>query len=130
MQPTSSLPGVPAAWAATVKWLFVFGEPGVTSNDYGWAVAGLITWSKVIGLFALLASWLLSWVVSAYRTRDQGSRRDWLGHRRPGVRALLGLRPGSVVLLQRGSRPPAAGSRPRPSPATRSRRSSRWLAAW
>ncbi len=76
MQQTSSLPGVPAGWVPTLKWLFVYGEPGVTSNDYGWAVAGLITWTKVIGLFALIA-WLLSWVVSAYRTRDK-VKGDWL----------------------------------------------------
>jgi hypothetical protein len=93
MQPTSSLPGVPAAWAATVKWLFVFGEPGVTDNGNGPVIGGLITWVKVVALFALLA-WVFSWVIAAYKTRLK-NRTDWLD-----IAALLALlgSVGSVVL--------------------------------
>ena len=72
----SSLPGVPAGWVPTLKWLYVLGEPGVTDNGNGVVIGGLITWFKVVSLFALLA-WLLSWVVAAYRTREK-SRGDWL----------------------------------------------------
>ena len=72
----AGLPSVPAGWLATLKWLFVFGEPSVTDNGNGVAIGGLITWVKVVSLFALLA-WLLSWVVTAYRTREK-TRGDWL----------------------------------------------------
>ena len=67
MQQISSMPGIPAWLVPTLKWLFVFGEPGVSTND---ALGGFITWLKVVGLFALIA-WLLSWVVAAFRTRDR-----------------------------------------------------------
>jgi hypothetical protein len=52
----------------TVEWLWAFSEPGLTINQFGPIVAGLITWVKVVGLFSLLA-WVLSWVISAYKTR-------------------------------------------------------------
>ena len=90
MQQISSLPGVPAAWAPTVKWLFVLGEPGISIPG---VAGGLITWIKVVGLFALLA-WLLSWVIASYRTRIK-VQADWLDIA-AGV-ALLGC-VGSVVL--------------------------------
>jgi hypothetical protein len=90
MQQISSLPGVPAAWVPTVKWLFVLGEPGVSIAGFA---GGLITWVKVVSLFALLA-WLLSWVVASYRTRVK-SQADWLDIA-AGL-ALLGC-VGSVVL--------------------------------
>ena len=90
MQQISSLPGVPAAWAPAVRWLFVFGEPGVSIPGFA---GGLITWIKVVGLFALLA-WLLSWVVASYRTRIK-VQADWLDI--AGGVALLGSI-GSVVL--------------------------------
>jgi len=67
MPQISSMPGIPAWLVPTIKWLFVFGEPGVSTND---AFGGFVTWLKVVGLFALIA-WLLSWVVAAFRTRDR-----------------------------------------------------------
>jgi ABC-type transport system involved in multi-copper enzyme maturation permease subunit len=78
----SSIPGVPSQFVATVKWLFVFGEPSVTENGTtilglpwtGQVIGAVIHWSKVVGLFALLA-WLLSWVVTALKTRGR-SRFD------------------------------------------------------
>ena len=73
MQQTSTMPGVPAGWVPTLKWLFVYGEPGITIPGIA---GGIITWIKLMGLFALIA-WLLSWVVSAYRTREK-NRGDWL----------------------------------------------------
>ena len=90
MQQTSSVPGVPAIWAPTVKWLFVFGEPGVSIPGYS---GGLITWVKVVGLFALLA-WVLSWVVATFRARKK-DRADWLDV--VALVALLGS-VGAVVL--------------------------------
>ncbi len=67
MPQISSMPGIPPWLVPTIKWLFVFGEPGVSTND---AFGGFVTWLKVVGLFALIA-WLLSWVVAAFRTRDR-----------------------------------------------------------
>ncbi len=61
---------MPAWLSAAIHWLWIFGEPGFTANDYGPAFGGLITWFKVVGLFALIG-WLLSWVIAAFRTRDQ-----------------------------------------------------------
>ena len=70
MQQISSMPGLPMWLVPTLKWLFVWGEPGLTSHDYGESFGGFITWVKVVGLFSLLG-WALSWVVAAFRTRDR-----------------------------------------------------------
>ena len=64
------IPGLPAWLSAALHWLYIFGDPGVTANDYGESFAGFITWLKVVGLFALIG-WLMSWVVAAFRTRDR-----------------------------------------------------------
>lgn len=63
----SSMPGLPDWLVPTIKWLFVFGEPGVSTDD---TLGGFITWLKVVGLFALIG-WLLSWVIAAVRTRER-----------------------------------------------------------
>ena len=67
MVQTSSMPGVPAGLVPLIKWLFVFGDPGWSTDD---TFGGFITWLKVVGLFALIG-WLLSWVIAAVRTRDR-----------------------------------------------------------
>ncbi len=67
MQQISSMPGVPLWLVPAVKWLFVFGEPGVSTDD---TFGGFITWLKVVGLFALIG-WLVSWVIAALRTRER-----------------------------------------------------------
>ncbi len=72
-QAPTALPGVPSSLAPTLKWLFVYGDPGISIPGV-WG--GLITWLKVVGLFALLA-WILSWVAAAYRSREK-NRGDWL----------------------------------------------------
>ena len=66
----SRIPGVPDRWANVLEWVYVFGEPGITDTGNGAVVGGLITWVKVVSLFALLA-WVTSWVVSAYKTRNK-----------------------------------------------------------
>jgi hypothetical protein len=72
----SRLPGVPERWANALEWLFVLGEPGLTDNglgaQYGLGTlfGGLITWVKVVSIFALLG-WVASWVVAAYKTRTK-----------------------------------------------------------
>ncbi len=72
-QASMPMPGVSARWVPTLKWLFVYGDPGVSIPG---VAGGLITWMKVVGLFALIA-WVLSWVSAAFRTRDK-ARGDWL----------------------------------------------------
>ncbi len=67
MPQVSSIPGLPAWLVPALKWLFVLGEPGVSTND---VFGGFITWLKVVGLFAFIG-WLLSWVVAAFRTREK-----------------------------------------------------------
>ncbi len=59
-----------------LKWLFVLGEPSISIAG---VAGGLITWIKVVSLFALLA-WLLSWVVSAYQAprHSKSPKADWL----------------------------------------------------
>lgn len=90
MQQISSLPGVPAQWVPAVKWLFVLGEPGISIPG---VAGGLITWVKVVSLFALLA-WLLSWTVSTFKARTK-NRADVLDI--AALVALLGS-VGAVVL--------------------------------
>ena len=66
----AQLPGIPPKLVPAFVWIYIFGEPGVTVNDYGPVVGGLITWLKVVGIFALLA-WVMSWVAAALRTRTR-----------------------------------------------------------
>ena len=61
---------LPSWLIATIQWLIIWGDPRVTSYDYGEAFGGVITWLKVVGLFALLG-WSLSWVIAAFRTRER-----------------------------------------------------------
>ena len=76
MMQMAPIPGFPTWLSALVHWLFLWGEPSFTANDYGPVFGSLITWFKVVGLFALIG-WLLSWVVAAFRGRNQ-ARADWL----------------------------------------------------
>ncbi len=86
----SKMPGVSDWFVPTLKWLFVFGDPGFSVPGF---LGGFITWLKVVGLFALLA-WVFSWVTAAIRTRKV-ARTDGLD-----IAALLALTGslGSVVL--------------------------------
>ena len=63
----TSMPGVPSGLVDAYKWLFIWGEPDITENSIP-LVGGLITWTKTVGIFALLG-WLLSWVTTAIRSR-------------------------------------------------------------
>ncbi|WP_435009995.1 hypothetical protein P12x_001214 [Tundrisphaera lichenicola] len=63
----AKLPGIPDWLVPIEEWLYVFGEPSVSIPG---VLGGLITWLKVVGLFALLA-WVFSWVASAVRTREK-----------------------------------------------------------
>src|SRR4051794_7938144 len=61
----ATVPGVPNWLFNVEEWLFVFGDPAFSTPGV-WG--GVITWLKVVGLFALL-SWVFSWVAAAVRTR-------------------------------------------------------------
>ena len=59
----------PAVW---LQWLYVVGEPSVTNGKvytglFGplltWLLGGLLSWSKVVGLFCLLA-WVVGWLLA------------------------------------------------------------------
>lgn len=71
----TKMPGVPDSLVKTLKWLYIFGEPGITDSSIP-LLGGLIAWLKVVGLFALMG-WVFSWVLAANRTRSR-SRVDWL----------------------------------------------------
>jgi ABC-type transport system involved in multi-copper enzyme maturation permease subunit len=86
----TQMPGVPDWFAPSLQWLYVWGDPGISVAGIR---GGLITWLKVVGLFALLA-WVFSWVAAALRTRDR-ARTDWLDV--AALVALVGCL-GSVVL--------------------------------
>ena len=70
MQPMLAAITLPSWLVATIQWLIIWGDPRITSYDYGEAFGGFITWLKVVGLFALLG-WSLSWVLAAFRTRER-----------------------------------------------------------
>jgi hypothetical protein len=53
-------PAEPPSW---LIWLFVWGEPSFSISG---AWGGLMTWTKVVGLFCLLG-WVMSWVMTALK---------------------------------------------------------------
>ena len=67
------MPGIDPRYVPTLQWLYLLGEPGISKLGL---VGSLLTWTKVVGIFALIA-WLLSWVASAFRQREK-TRGDWL----------------------------------------------------
>lgn len=52
---------LPPDW---LQWLYVWGEPAVTD---GRSFGGLMTWSKVVGLYCLLA-WVVAWLIVSTRS--------------------------------------------------------------
>lgn len=54
-----------------LQWLYIWGEPSLTDARF---IGGPITWLKVVGLFCLVA-WVLSWVVTAFKTSARQSER-------------------------------------------------------
>lgn len=51
-------------------WFIVWGEPSVTLGRW-WG--GLVSWSKVVGLYCLLA-WVVGWLIAASRTDTPGQK--------------------------------------------------------
>ena len=86
----ASGPALPAPLLNFLKWMFVLGEPTVTQSG---ALAGPITWMKVIGLFCLLG-WASAWVVTAIKERAV-RKAPWLDVL--ALLAVIGMM-GSVLL--------------------------------
>ncbi len=61
----------------TLKWLYLSGDPTVTTNDL---MGGVLTWLKAMGLLCLIG-WLFSWLVAGLKERVVGRGRwyDFLG---------------------------------------------------
>ena len=57
----------PADW---LRWFYVWGEPSVT---LGRSWGGLVSWSKVVGLYCLLA-WVIGWLITASRSNTPGAK--------------------------------------------------------
>lgn len=57
----------PPVW---LTWLYVWGEPSVT---LGRSWGGLVSWSKVIGLYCLLA-WVVGWLLTSARSNTPGAK--------------------------------------------------------
>lgn len=72
-------------------WFYVWGEPAFSVPGYR---GGLLTWTKVAGLFCLLG-WTLTWIVAALKEPPEGRR----GLGPIGVAALAGLVVGLVAAL-------------------------------
>ncbi|WP_435016100.1 hypothetical protein TA3x_003660 [Tundrisphaera sp. TA3] len=67
------MPGISPRFVPSLQWLYLLGEPGLSKLGL---LGSLLTWAKVVSIFALIA-WLLSWVASAFRQREK-TRGDWL----------------------------------------------------
>jgi len=64
-------------WLAALKWLYLWGDPTVRTNDL---MGGVLTWLKAMGLICLI-SWLFYWLVVGLKERVVGRGRwyDYLG---------------------------------------------------
>lgn len=59
------LRGVPDSVRNLITWLYLFGEPLITTPGF---LGALLTWVKVLSLFCLLG-WVLSWLSTAIKER-------------------------------------------------------------
>jgi len=68
---------IPQEWVATLKWLYLSGDPTRTTNDL---LGGFLTWLKAMGLVCLLG-WLFYWLIVGLKERVVGRGRwyDYLG---------------------------------------------------
>jgi uncharacterized coiled-coil protein SlyX len=101
-QATTPAPAAPAVnpppvniapeWLNTLKWLYLSGDPTVTTNDL---TGGMLTWLKAMGLLCLIG-WLLSWLVVGLKERVVGRGRwyDFFGL------VAIFLTPGFVMLRE------------------------------
>lgn len=92
LQPLLVAQAGPPALPVWLKWLYVWGEPGVTVQG---PFAGAMTWIKVVGLFGLMG-WAGSWVFTALQDSEAHPARKrrvaWLDYA-----ALLAIIAGVVA---------------------------------
>ena len=86
-------PAAPPSW---LIWLFVWGEPSYSIPGV-WG--GLLTWTKVIGLFCLLG-WVMSWVLTALK-EPQVTR--WKGLDIAALIALIGAVASALLSARESS---------------------------
>ena len=77
----SFIQGFPERFRGIAAWIYLLGEPTVTIGSASWSQAllgGLITWVKVMSLFALLG-WVASWLSTALKERTV-AKGSWLDY--------------------------------------------------
>ncbi len=64
-------------WVTALKWLYLWGDPTVRTNDL---LGGVLTWLKAMGLVCLIG-WLAYWLIVGLKERVVGRGRwyDYLG---------------------------------------------------
>jgi Sec-independent protein translocase protein TatA len=62
---------IPQEWVTTLKWLYLWGDPTVTTNDL---MGGFLTWLKAMGLICLIG-WLSYWLIVGLKERAVGRGR-------------------------------------------------------
>jgi hypothetical protein len=68
---------IPQEWLTAFKWLYLWGDPTVRTNDL---IGGVLTWLKAMGLICLIG-WLAYWLIVGLKERVVGRGRwyDYLG---------------------------------------------------
>ena len=69
----AGVPGPPAWLSPYIRWLYVWGDPGITIEG-PWGQ--VITFVKIVGLFSLLG-WIAGWAISAAPRRNV-PKAPWL----------------------------------------------------
>ena len=70
MDGATALPAVDYSPPVWLTWFYVWGEPSVTlARSWG----GLVSWSKVVGLYCLMA-WVVGWLISSSRSNTPGAK--------------------------------------------------------
>src|SRR5262245_4852684 len=72
-----ALPPIPPGQMNVLAWLYLSGDPTVSTNDLR---GGLLTWLKAVSLLCLVG-WVISWLVIGIKERVVGRGRwyDYLG---------------------------------------------------
>ena len=70
MDGAPALPGTDFSPPVWLTWFYVWGEPSVTlARSWG----GLVSWSKVVGLYCLMA-WVVGWLIASSRSNTPGAK--------------------------------------------------------
>jgi len=83
---------IPQEWMTTLKWIYLWGDPTVRTND---VMGGVLTWLKAMGLVCLIG-WLAYWLIVGLKERVVG-RGQWFDYL--GLLAII-LTPTFVMLRE------------------------------